>query len=86
MVSFQEAKYTTVNNVALTLFAFTAASSTFRPTYFMQMHDRLGPIIIHYSKVMLDVATMAIVFAITILAFAFAMIHVLSSDIVVSES
>ncbi len=75
-----------VANVATTLLAYTAISATFRPTYFMQMHDRLGPIIIHYTKVVLDVVTMAFIFAVTILAFSFAMIHVLSSQLVLSDS
>ncbi len=57
----------------------------FRLAYFMQMHSRLGPISIHFSKTMSDVATMVIIFTVALFGFSFSLVFLLSSDVVVSR-
>ncbi len=74
-----------LSDASACLFGLGSIGSVILVTYTMQMHDRLGPIIISYSRVTLDFVTMTVLYAIMILAFSFGFAYILSSDRFVSE-
>ncbi len=75
-----------LETLSTSLFAVAAVNSGMRLLYFMQMHDRLGPIIINLSRVMLDIMTMLTVYVLMVLAFSTAFVYMLSSEKYVSSS
>ncbi len=75
-----------LSDVSACLFGFGSIGAVMRLTYYMQMHDRAGPIIINYSRVAIDFLTMTIIYALMILAFSFGFAHILSSNYFVGES
>lgn len=73
------------SNVSMFLFATVAVTSAANLNYYAQMHPALGPIIITWGKVMLDVFTMMLQFLVILVAFSFSFITIWTSDYYVSS-
>ena len=67
------------------LFAFAASSAIMRLLYFAQMHDRIGPVIINLSRVMLDIFAMLVAYVVMVVAFAAAFVYMQSAEMYVVE-
>ncbi len=75
-----------LSDVSACLFGAGAVGSVLLMAYLMQLHDRLGPVIITYSRVTIDFITMTVLYAIMILAFSFGFAYILSSNEFISET
>ncbi len=51
------------------LYGMAATSTTLSLLYWLQLHDRMGPLVINLRRVIFDVVTMAVIFAIIYFAF-----------------
>ncbi len=73
-----------LNDLATMLFSFACVLAFIKLTYYLQLQDKLGPIIIVSSKVMLDIGTMIVIYLIVMIAFSFGFIYAWASDVYVS--
>ena len=53
---------------------------TFRSVYWLQFHEKFGPIVINLSRVMNDLTTIAITYLIICMGFSFGLIFVLNES------
>ena len=68
------------------LFAVSCNLGICKLCYWLQLSDKVGPVIINISRVFLDILTMVSTFTIVIVSFSFTVTYILSIDIYVADS
>jgi hypothetical protein len=69
-----------MDSVSSSLLATAATLSVLKLLYWMQMHDRVGPVVINISKVVIDILTMVGILALMLLGFGFGFTFILHSS------
>ncbi len=75
----------TLDSIGTCMFAFAANLSLGRLSWWLQLHDRFGPIVINVSRVVLDVSTMFILYLLFVLSFSSAFFYITSSEVYAPE-
>ena len=72
--------YETELMVTNSLYSIAATVSTVHLFYWMQLHDKIGPIVISASQVIIDVLTVSSMFIIILIAFSSGIIFILGTE------
>ncbi len=74
------------SNVSLCLFGVATVGAIMKLTYYMQMHEKIGPVVISYSRITLDFVSMVVLYALLILAFSLGFAYMFTGDVFLTET